>query len=63
MTAGRTRGPRGRLDEAVRTAGQYGFARPFPAAVVFPDSQTVYGELLPARGVCATPPGARGSCT
>ncbi|MFI1561854.1 ATP-binding protein [Streptomyces sp. NPDC020490] len=41
---------RGRVDEAARTADDYGFAKPFPSAVVFPDVQTVYGELLLARG-------------
>ena len=42
---------RGRLAEAARTAEDYVFREPFPAAVVFPDSQTVYGELLLARGL------------
>ncbi|MFE0102326.1 ATP-binding protein [Streptomyces sp. NPDC059009] len=42
---------RGRVDEARRTADTYGFGAPFPAAVVFPDAQTVHGELLLARGL------------
>ncbi|HZX37155.1 MAG TPA: AAA family ATPase, partial [Streptomyces sp.] len=41
---------RGRTDEAVRIAEDHDFGEPFPAAVTFPDSQTVYGELLLARG-------------
>ncbi|MDQ0945532.1 AAA family ATPase [Streptomyces sp. V1I1] len=41
---------RGRTDEAVRIAEDHAFGEPFPAAVTFPDSQTVYGELLLARG-------------
>jgi len=42
---------RGRLAEAARTADDYSFTAPFPAAVVFPDAQTVRGELLLARGL------------
>ena len=42
---------RGRLTEAARTAEDYAFGEPFPAAVVFPDAQTVHGELLLARGL------------
>ncbi|MEU6144466.1 AAA family ATPase [Streptomyces sp. NPDC047081] len=42
---------RGRLTEATRTAEDYSFCAPFPAAVVFPDAQTVHGELLLARGL------------
>ncbi|WP_328498262.1 LuxR C-terminal-related transcriptional regulator [Streptomyces sp. NBC_00414] len=42
---------RGRLTEATQTAEDYAFEQPFPAAVVFPDSQTVHGELLLARGL------------
>ncbi|MET8452084.1 AAA family ATPase [Streptomyces sp. NPDC005209] len=42
---------RGRLAEATRTADDFCFGEPFPAAVVFPDAQTVYGELLLARGL------------
>ncbi|MET7480972.1 AAA family ATPase [Streptomyces sp. NPDC005648] len=42
---------RGRVAEAARTAGDYSFTSPFPAAVVFPDAQTVRGELLLARGL------------
>ncbi|MFI1393514.1 ATP-binding protein [Streptomyces sp. NPDC020681] len=41
---------RGRIDEAVHVAEDHDFGDPFPAAVTFPDSQTVYGELLLARG-------------
>ncbi|MFE0135625.1 ATP-binding protein [Streptomyces sp. NPDC059037] len=42
---------RGRVAEATRTAEQYSFGAPFPAAVVFPDAQAVHGELLLARGL------------
>ncbi|MER6132781.1 AAA family ATPase [Streptomyces sp. NPDC001815] len=42
---------RGRLAEATQTAEDYAFGEPFPAAVVFPDAQTVHGELLLARGL------------
>ncbi|MFJ7203500.1 ATP-binding protein [Streptomyces sp. NPDC098789] len=41
---------RGRAEEAWELARAHEFAEPFPAAVVFPDSQTVYAELLLARG-------------
>ncbi|MHC3469922.1 ATP-binding protein [Streptomyces sp. 7R007] len=41
---------RGRTGEAARVAEDYAFRAPFPAAVVFPDAQTVHGELLLARG-------------
>ncbi|MFF0744621.1 ATP-binding protein [Streptomyces sp. NPDC004111] len=41
---------RGRVDEAADVVRDYGFHEPFPAAVTFPDSQTVYGELLLAQG-------------
>ncbi|MCJ1676773.1 AAA family ATPase [Streptomyces sp. APSN-46.1] len=41
---------RGRVDEAWELAREHEFAEPFPAAVVFPDCQTVYAELLLARG-------------
>lgn len=41
---------RGRTEEAVLIAEDHEFGEPFPAAVTFPDSQTVYGELLLARG-------------
>ncbi|MET9881909.1 AAA family ATPase [Streptomyces sp. NPDC006430] len=41
---------RGRADEAWELAREHAYAEPFPAAVVFPDSQTVYAELLLARG-------------
>ncbi|MHB9864109.1 ATP-binding protein [Streptomyces sp. YIM S03343] len=41
---------RGRVTEAAHIADAYCFAEPFPAAVVFPDAQTVYGGLLLARG-------------
>ncbi|MCX4911714.1 AAA family ATPase [Streptomyces sp. NBC_00878] len=42
---------RGRITEATETADEYAFGEPFPAAVVFPDAQTVHGELLLARGL------------
>lgn len=42
---------RGRITEAAQTAEDHAFSEPFPAAVVFPDAQTVYGELLLARGL------------
>ncbi|MFD3582587.1 ATP-binding protein [Streptomyces sp. NPDC058683] len=42
---------RGRTDEAAQVAEDRSFHEPFPAAVVFPDAQTVYGELLLARGL------------
>ncbi|WP_413755754.1 ATP-binding protein [Streptomyces sp. MMBL 11-3] len=42
---------RGRTAEAAQTAEDHAFAQPFPAAVVFPDAQTVHGELLLARGL------------
>ncbi|MEU9454070.1 AAA family ATPase [Streptomyces sp. NPDC048277] len=42
---------RGRTEEATRVAENHSFREPFPAAVVFPDAQTVYGELLLARGL------------
>ncbi|MEV7415916.1 AAA family ATPase [Streptomyces sp. NPDC089919] len=41
---------RGRAEEAGALAAGHDFGAPFPAAVVFPDSQTVYAELLLARG-------------
>ncbi|MCX4878591.1 AAA family ATPase [Streptomyces sp. NBC_00847] len=41
---------RGRVTEAAQTGDHYSFCAPFPAAVVFPDAQTVHGELLLARG-------------
>ncbi|MFI0239976.1 ATP-binding protein [Streptomyces sp. NPDC016845] len=41
---------RGRVQEARTVAETYSFGQPFPAAVVFPDAQTVYGELLLALG-------------
>ncbi|MFD9354471.1 ATP-binding protein [Streptomyces sp. NPDC060031] len=41
---------RGRVDEAWELAEEHEYEEPFPAAVVFPDSQTVYAELLLARG-------------
>lgn len=41
---------RGRAEEAWDLARAHGYGEPFPAAVVFPDSQTVYAELLLARG-------------
>ncbi|MEV8035317.1 AAA family ATPase [Streptomyces sp. NPDC086182] len=42
---------RGQVEEAARTGEAYAFCAPFPAAVTFPDAQTVYGELLLARGL------------
>ncbi|MFD8307599.1 AAA family ATPase [Streptomyces sp. NPDC059690] len=42
---------RGRVVEAARTGEEYSFCAPYPAAVVFPDAQTVCGELLLARGL------------
>lgn len=42
---------RGRVHEAAQTAEDHSFGAPFPAVVVFPDAQTVYGELLLARGL------------
>ncbi|MFF5713756.1 ATP-binding protein [Streptomyces sp. NPDC012756] len=41
---------RGRTEEAARIAFDHDFGEPFPAAVTFPDSQTVHAELLLARG-------------
>lgn len=41
---------RGKTDEAWELAQEHDYGKPFPAAVVFPDSQTVYAELLLARG-------------
>ncbi|MFJ6699060.1 ATP-binding protein [Streptomyces sp. NPDC091272] len=41
---------RGRTSEAAAVADEHGFCEPFPAAVTFPDSQTVYGALLLAQG-------------
>ncbi|MFJ9038740.1 ATP-binding protein [Streptomyces sp. NPDC102406] len=41
---------RGRVSEARSVAETYAFGAPFPAAVVFPDAQTVHGELLLALG-------------
>ncbi|MFH8577066.1 ATP-binding protein [Streptomyces zaomyceticus] len=41
---------RGRVEEAARIADTHDFGEPFPAAVTFPDSQTVHAELLLARG-------------
>ncbi|MCT9075813.1 ATP-binding protein [Streptomyces fulvoviolaceus] len=41
---------RGRVTEAAQIGDDYSFEAPFPAAVVFPDAQTVHGELLLARG-------------
>ncbi|MCH5672055.1 ATP-binding protein [Streptomyces gilvus] len=42
---------RGRVTEAAHVGEDYSFRAPFPAAVVFPDAQTVHGELLLARGL------------
>ncbi|MFD9411405.1 ATP-binding protein [Streptomyces sp. NPDC059989] len=41
---------RGRVEEAWELAREHEYGEVFPAAVVFPDSQTVYAELLLARG-------------
>ncbi|MFJ3173631.1 ATP-binding protein [Streptomyces roseus] len=41
---------RGRVDEAWELAREHAFGQSFPAAVVFPDAQTVYAQLLLARG-------------
>ncbi|MFC8550429.1 ATP-binding protein [Streptomyces sp. NPDC057273] len=41
---------RGRVEEAARIARTHDFGEPFPAAVTFPDSQTVHAELLLATG-------------
>ncbi|MFC8509657.1 ATP-binding protein [Streptomyces sp. NPDC057411] len=41
---------RGRTEEAERVAREHDFGEPFPAAVTFPDSQTVHAELLLATG-------------
>ncbi|WP_246094952.1 ATP-binding protein [Streptomyces roseicoloratus] len=41
---------RGRTEEAARVARTHDFGEPFPAAVTFPDSQTVHAELLLATG-------------
>ncbi|MFI1888635.1 ATP-binding protein [Streptomyces jumonjinensis] len=41
---------RGKTEDAARVARDHGFGEPFPAAVTFPDAQTVYGELLLAQG-------------
>ncbi|WP_406840127.1 ATP-binding protein [Streptomyces sp. AHU1] len=42
---------RGRVEQAARIGEAYAFHAPFSAAVTFPDAQTVYGELLLARGL------------
>ncbi|MCB5182507.1 ATP-binding protein, partial [Streptomyces antimicrobicus] len=41
---------RGRVDQAWQLAREHDYGEPFPAAVVFPDSQTVHAALLLARG-------------
>ena len=41
---------RGRLQEAVDLAQQYGFGPPFPPVMVLPDAPTLYGRLLLAQG-------------
>ncbi|MFI8520617.1 ATP-binding protein [Streptomyces sp. NPDC085481] len=41
---------RGRTEEAEQVARAHDFGEPFPAAVTFPDSQTVHAELLLATG-------------
>ncbi|MFJ1969872.1 AAA family ATPase [Streptomyces sp. NPDC087903] len=42
---------RGRVTEAAQVGDDYFFCAPYPAVVVFPDAQTVHGELLLARGL------------
>nr|WP_241265840.1 AAA family ATPase [Streptomyces boncukensis] len=42
---------RGRVDEAQRIAGDYSYGQVTPGAVIYPDSQTVYAELLLASGL------------
>ncbi|MCX4459283.1 AAA family ATPase [Streptomyces sp. NBC_01728] len=42
---------RGRVTEATQIGEDHAFGAPFPAAVTFPDVQTVHGELLLARGL------------
>ncbi|MFE2313648.1 ATP-binding protein [Streptomyces sp. NPDC059441] len=42
---------RGRVTEAAQIGEDHAFGAPFPAAVTFPDVQTVHGELLLARGL------------
>jgi tetratricopeptide (TPR) repeat protein len=42
---------RGQLDTAEKVASDHGLREPFPSAVTLPDAQTVYGELLLARGM------------
>ncbi|WP_329549493.1 AAA family ATPase [Streptomyces sp. NBC_01356] len=42
---------RGKITEAAQTGEDHAFGAPFPAAVTFPDVQTVHGELLLARGL------------
>jgi tetratricopeptide (TPR) repeat protein len=44
---------RGDTGQATEVAGDHGFQAPFPAAVTFPDAQSVHGELLLARGLHA----------
>ncbi|GAA0320375.1 AAA family ATPase [Streptomyces polychromogenes] len=41
---------RGRTEDAWGLARDHEYGEPFPAAVVFPDSQTVYAQLLLAAG-------------
>ncbi|WP_435613008.1 ATP-binding protein [Streptomyces sp. bgisy159] len=41
---------RGHVDEAWRTAEQYGFAPPYPSTIVLPDPRSVRGRLLLAAG-------------
>jgi tetratricopeptide (TPR) repeat protein len=44
---------RGDTERALEAAGDNAFQAPFPAAVTFPDAQSVHGELLLARGLHA----------
>ncbi|MEN2417636.1 AAA family ATPase [Streptomyces rimosus] len=42
---------RGRIEEAQEIADHFGYGEVVPNAVVYPDSRTVYSELLLARGL------------
>ncbi|MFI1172029.1 ATP-binding protein [Streptomyces melanogenes] len=42
---------RGRVDEAQELSDRYNYGQVVPNAVVYPDSETVYSELLLARGL------------
>ncbi|MFI6638185.1 ATP-binding protein [Streptomyces sp. NPDC050504] len=41
---------RGQVDKAQEVADRYGFAPPYPSAIVIPDAPTVRGRLLLAQG-------------